>query len=141
MSYIIRAMENADVSEVSVIFNSILDELHGRCVTARDSYRQQYTPERLHILLSDPTAVLYICTLNNIVVGFGFGRVTGGVGLDSLDGIRPGMRGGRIGRQMLDCFLKEFEDRGCHKVELYTYQSRPKLESSINRSDLLKRRD
>jgi len=134
MSVLIRRIQENDLPEVHHLFEEILAELHSDNPTALENYRGQYTLARLHILLNDSATILLAAIADQRISGFGFGRIAGGVGFIHWMGVRSPKRGSGIGKAILEQFVTEFQARGCHKLELYTYQNRPRLRAFYERA-------
>jgi len=134
MSLLIRHIRENDLSEVHHLFEDILAELHSDNPTALENYRGQYTLARLRVLLHDRSTILLAAVVDEKIGGFGFGRIAGGVGFIHWMGVRSPQRGSGIGKAILEQFVSEFQARGCHKLELYTYQNRPKLKAFYERA-------
>ena len=107
----------------------ILEELHSKDPWALQSYKTQHNASRMRSLTSESNASHWVAEDGGEVVGFGIGRISAGVGFINWMGVEKQHRKHGIGTMILERMQEDFRRRGCHKVELYTYQNNDKLQA------------
>lgn len=125
--FLVLPLREADIKRTHDLYYEILEELHSDDAWALQSYKNAYNRLRMQEVTSDPNGSYWTAKANDDVVGFGFGRTGGGVGFINWIGIRRDYRKRGIGSAILKSMEDDFAIRGCHKLELYTYQHDLKL--------------
>lgn len=120
---LVLPLREADIQRTHALYYEILEELHSDDAWALQSYKNAYNRLRMHEVTSDPNGSYWTAEVNDDVVGFGFGRASGGVGFINWIGVRRKYRKRGIGSAILKSMENDFAIRGCHKLELYTYQN------------------
>lgn len=118
-----------DIEATHKLFYEILEELHKGDPWALQNYKAQYDGGRMRTVTSESNGSYWtVKNASEEVVGFGFGRVNGGVGFLHWMGVRPDYRKQGVGTKILETMLQDFAFRGCHKAELFTYERNERLQ-------------
>lgn len=139
MNPIVRKMEQRDITETVRLFSAVIDELHsGDNIKTRQAYKQRYTPARLTELLKHKERVYWVIDLDGKIVGFLLGMKTNGVGYIHWFGMDRKYRGKSLGKSMMNHALKDFEAKGCYKIDVFTYAEQVKLYNFFSSFDFKK---
>lgn len=120
--FLVMPLKEADIQRTHDLYCEILEELHSDDAWALRSYKNAYNMHRMQEVTSDPNGSYWSVKANDDVVGFGFGRAAGGVGFINWIGVKHEYRKRGVGSAILKSMEDDFAIRGCHKLELYTYQ-------------------
>ena len=116
-----------DIQKTHQLLYEILEKLHENDPWALQSYKSQYNWQRMQNLTSEANGSYWTAKKGNELVGFGLGRISGGVGFVNWIGVRKDFQKRGVGSKILERMHHDFVNRGCHKSELYTYQNNKTL--------------